>query len=165
MREESDVSSEDRKTQISGRHDDLGWISFGAFLIVIAAVYLTTPNIIHEVDLFIRDLELAKVYQRFELPVPSANHPVLYGAVERFCYVFGLVEIGILVFKWAKKSSVHGKAETFSGVVFWLGAGYLFTLLSGAQLSWLDFLALLIVLVGISIISRALFIFASRRSR
>jgi len=139
------------------RHrDDTGWISFGAFLIIIAIIYLRTPDLVQEVRAFASDFHLVEVFQNFWWYVPSTNHPVLYVAAEQFCYAFGLVHVAILGLKIARGSSTHGKAETFSSIVFWLGAGYVLGLLSQGVLSWLSFIAGLIILIGISIVSRAL---------
>ena len=147
------------------RGDETGWISFGAFLIIVAIIYLTTPNIVREVEAFLRDFQLAEVFQNFWWFVPSTSHPVVYGAAERFCYIFGVAQIGILGLRFATRSSIHGKAETFSSVVFWLGAGYVVGLLSQGVFSWLSFIAALIILIGISIVVRSLVLaFAPRRS-
>jgi len=149
----------------ASRGDETGWISFGAFLVIAAVIYLTTPNLSREIEAFIRDFHMVEVFQNFSWFLPSTNHPVVYGAAERFCYVFGVVQIGILGLRFATRSSIHGKAETFSGVVFWLGAGYVVGLLSQGVLSWLSFIAALIILIGISIVVRSLVLMlAPRRS-
>jgi hypothetical protein len=143
--------------------DDTGWISLGAFLIIVAVIYLRTPNLVQEVNAFISDFHLVELFQNFWWYVPSTNHPVLYTATEQFCYAFGLVQVVILGLKFAKGSSTHRKAETVSSIVFWLGAGYILGLLSQGVLSWLPFIAGLIVLTGISIVARALvLVFAPR---
>ena len=143
--------------------DDTGWISFGAFLIIIAVIYLRTPNLVHEARVFVSDFRLVELFQNFWWWVPSTNHPALYAAAGQFCYAFGLVQVVILGLKIAKRSSVHRKAETFSGIVFWLGAGYILGLLSQGVLLWLPFIAGSIILIGISIVARALvLVFAPR---
>jgi len=136
--------------------DDTGWISFGAFLIIVALIYLTTPNIVREVEAFFRDFQLEQIFNNFWWFVPSTNHPVVYGAAEKFCYLFGIVQLGIIALKFAKRSSIHAKAETASSIVFWFGMGYLLSLLAGGTLSWISFLAGFIILVGVSIIIRSL---------
>jgi hypothetical protein len=143
--------------------DDTGWISFGAFLIIIAVIYLRTPGLLSEIRAFVSDFHLVEVYQNFQWFVPSTNHPVLYTAAEQFCYAFGLVQVLVLGLEFARRSSMHRKAETFSSIVFWLGAGYVLSVLSQGALSWLSFIAGLIILVGISIVARALvLVFAPR---
>jgi len=136
--------------------DDTGWISFGAFLIIVALIYLTTPNIMREVEAFLRDFQLERIFDNFWWFVPSTNHPVVYGAAEKFCYLFGIVQLGIIALKFAKRSSIHAKAETTSSIVFWFGMGYILSLLAGGTLSWISFLASFIILVGVSIIIRSL---------
>jgi hypothetical protein len=145
------------------QRDDVGWISFGAFLILIAIIYLTTPNIVSEVRDFALDFKLVQLFPNIWWPVPSSNHPVLYNAAEMFCYAFGLVELGILGLRFAKRSPIRGKAEASSSVVFWLGAGYVLGMLSQGVLSWLSFLGALIILIGISIVVRSLILMFARR--
>jgi len=159
------MSSEirNRRSWHEHRRDETGWISFGAFLIIIAVIYLRTPGLLSEIKAFVSDFHLVEVYQNFQWFVPSTNHPVLYAAAEQFCYAFGLVQILILGLEFAGRSSVHRKAETFSSMVFWLGAGYILSLLSQGALLWLSFIAGLIILIGISIVARALvLVFAPR---
>jgi hypothetical protein len=143
--------------------DDTGWISFGAFLIIVAVIYLRTPGLLSEAKAFVNDFHLVELFQNFWWFVPSSNHPVLYTAAEQFCYAFGLVQILLLGLEFARGSSTHGKARTFSSVVFWLGTGYILSLLSQGVLTWLSFIAGLIILAGVSIVARALvLVFAPR---
>lgn len=148
----------------NGYHrEDTGWISFGAFLIIIAVIYLKTPGLLSDAKAFVTDFRLVELFQNFRWFVPSSNHPVLYYAAEQFCYAFGLVQILVLGLDFARRSSTHRKAETFSSIVFWLGAGYILSLLSQGALTWLSFIAGLVILVGISIVARALVLVFARR--
>jgi hypothetical protein len=148
----------------NGHHrEDTGWISFGAFLIIIAVIYLKTPGLLSEANAFVSDFHLVELFQNFWWFVPSSNHPVLYNAGEQFCYAFGLVQILVLGLEFARRSSTHRKAETFSSIVFWLGAGYILGTLSQGVLTWLSFVAGLVILVGISIVARALVLVFARR--
>jgi hypothetical protein len=125
--------------------------------------YLTNPNLLREAETFIRDFRLVQISQNFWWLEPSTNHPVLYSAAAQFCYVFALVHVAILFLRFAKASSTRGKAKTFSDVIFWLGAGYVFGILSTGTLAWLSFLGATIVLLGISIVVRStILLFAFR---
>jgi len=159
------MSSETPRREYWNEHhrDDTGWISFGAFLIIVAVIYLRTPNLLSEAKAFLNDFQLVELFQNFWWFVPSNNHPVLYDAAGQFCYAFGLVQILLLGLEFARGSSVHGKAQTLSSVVFWLGAGYVLGLLSQGVFSWLSFIAALVILAGVSIVVRALvLVFAPR---
>jgi len=151
-----------RQSRNEYHRDDTGWISFGAFLIIIAVIYLRTPGLLSEAKAFVTDFRLVELFQNFSWFVPSSNHPVLYNAAEQFCYAFGLVQILVLGLEFARRSSTHRKAETFSSIVFWLGAGYILGLLSQGVLTWLSFIAGLVILVGISIVARALVLVFAR---
>lgn len=146
------------------RRDDTSWISFGAFLIIIAVLYLRTPGLVSGVNAFVHDFRLVQVFQNFYWFMPSTNHPLLYAAAEQFCYAFGLVHIAVLGLEIAKGSSTHRKARASSSIVFWLGAGYILSLQSQGALSWLSFIASLIILMGVSIVVRALVLVFARHS-
>jgi len=145
------------------RGDEIGWISFGAFLIILGVIYVRTPNLIQEVRIFFSDFRLVEVFKNFWWFAPSTDHPVLYAAAEQFCYAFGVVQLGILGLRFAKGSSIHRRAETLSSAVFWLGAGFLLSQLSQGILSWLSFIAALVVLIGVSIIVSALVLVFARQ--
>jgi len=153
-----------RQSQNEYHRDDTGWISFGAFLIIVAVIYLRTPGLLSEAKAFVSDFRLVELFQNFWWFVPSSNHPVLYNAAEQFSYAFGLVQILVLGLEFARRSSTHRKAETFSSIVFWLGAGYILGLLSQGVLTWLSLIAGLIILVGISIVARALVLVFARHT-
>lgn len=138
------------------REDDFaGAISFGAFLILLAVLYLANPSLPNEAMAFVRDFRPVEISQNFWWLEPSSNHPVLYSAAEQFCYLFGFVQVAILGLKIAKRSSIREKARSFSDIIFWLGASYGFGMLSSGALAWIPFLGVLIVLIGISIVARS----------
>jgi len=145
------------------KRDDTGWISFGAFLIIASVIYLITPNLGREIEALLRDFRFVEVFHNFWWFVPSTSHPVLYRAAEWFCYAFGLVQVGILGLRFMMGSSVRGKADTFAGVIFWLGLGYAFGLLSRGTLSWISFLGVFVVLVGVSIVVQSLVLLLAPR--
>jgi hypothetical protein len=116
---------------------------------------MTNPSLPSEARAFIGDFKPVEISQNFWWLEPSSNHPVLYSAAEQFCYLFGLVQVAILGLKFAKRSSIREKARTFSDIIFWLGAGYVFGILSSGALAWIPFLGILIVLVGVSIVARS----------
>lgn len=137
------------------RDDFAGAISFGAFLILLAVSYLANPNIFSEVEAFVRDFKPVQITQNFWWLAPSSNHPVLYNAASQFCYIFGLIQIAVLVLLLVKTSSARQKTRTFSDILFWLGAGYLFGNLSSGTFPWISFIGALIILIGICIVVRS----------
>jgi len=138
------------------RRDILGFVPFGFFLISLGVIFLTTPNLFSEISDFFRDFQLVKIMEpNVFLPAPASNHPVLYGAVETFCYLFGIFQVGMLILRFAYGSSASQKAGTASDVVFWLGAGYLVGILRDQIIGWFTFIAGLIILIGITVIIRA----------
>ena len=147
------------------RDDYAGAISFGIFLILIALFYIANPNLLGEVRDFIHDFQLIPISGNIFWLGPSTNHPILYNAAAEFCYIYGVVLAGVLALMFLGKSPAREKARTFSGIVFWLGLGYAFGMLSIGTLAWIPFLGVFIILVGLSIVIRSgilLFAFRTR---
>jgi len=134
--------------------DRLSLASLGFFLILIGAILLVTPNYRNEFVSFFRDFHLVKVTPNVSLPAPKSSHPIVYTAVMEFCIAYGLFQIAILVFRFALRDPIDRKAGTASGIVFWLGAGYLLSMLLTESIGWFDFLAGLAIFVGLSIVVR-----------
>jgi hypothetical protein len=146
------------------RNDYAGAISFGMFLILIALFYIANPNLLSEVREFIRDFQLVPVSGNMFWLGPSTNHPILYNAAAEFCYIFGVVQVGVFALLFAGKSPIREKARTFSDIVFWLGLGYAFGMISIGTLAWISFVGAFIILVGLSIVIRSvILLFAFRR--
>lgn len=134
----------------------LNLISFGLFLLLIGAVYLNTPQIFSLVETFFRDLQLVRITDNLFLPAPTSNHPEFYGAIELFSFAYGITQGLLFILSFALNASLGKKSEFLSGVVFWIGVGYLFGLLSSRSVTWFLLLSGVIILLGLSIIMGAL---------
>ena len=145
----------------SGRYsevlDRLGFVSFGFFLIIVGVIFLITPNLHEEAVAFFQDFKLEEVYPNVYFPAPASSHPIIYRAAMRFCIAYALFQIAILALKFVLRDSLDSKAETLSGIVFWLGAGYLLNMLSVETINWFPFLGGLIIFAGLSLVVRSLF--------
>ncbi len=138
--------------------DRLGFASFGFFLVLIGVIFVITPNLGNEIADFLKDFELAEVSPKVYFPKPGSDRPVLYTAVAQFCIAYGLFQIAILILRLYFGDYLSRKAGTLSGVVFWLGAGYLLIILSAGNIEWFAFLSGLIIFVGLSLVVRSLVI-------
>ena len=139
------------------KRDMLGFASFGFFLLLIGVILLIMPNLLEEVRDFFEDFKLEEeVFPNVFLPVPASSHPVVYTAVARFCLVFGLFQIFILVLRFVFREHVDKIAGTFSGMILWLGAGFVANMLSAETIKWFVFLGWIIVLIGLSLVIRSL---------
>jgi len=155
----------------SHREGLISAISVGFFFVVLGAIFATTPNLFNRIIDFFRDFDLVAVpnLRNVLLPAPanpfSENHLVVYGAVEQFSYVWCLFQLVILALRFVVRSPVKKAAETVSNIVFWFGAGFLIRtfLIETTRLSlitgmtrWFVFWAAIIMLIGVSLIIRAI---------
>jgi len=134
----------------------LNLISFGLFLLLIGAVYLNSPQIFSFIEAFFKDLQLVRLTDNLYLPTPISNHPEFYSAVELFCFAYGITQGLLSILSFTLNASLGKRYEFISGIVFWIGVGYLFRLLSSRSATWFHLLSGIIILLGISIIMGAL---------
>lgn len=142
-------------------------ISVGFFLILIGAIFFTTPNFLGKVLAFFRNFDIVRVpHTEMFLPAPASTgaHSSVYSAVMRFCFAWGIFQIFVLAIRFVARSPLSKKAETVSGIVFWTGTGFLIRILLGepmATVTWFVFWSGVLMLIGTSLVVRAI-IFAIR---
>jgi hypothetical protein len=144
-------------------------ISVGAVFILIGVIYVATlpVSLWEKVVAFFNSFSTLQVSTGIYLPAPAvpAAHTVLYNAVFQFCLGLGILQVILLALRLAWHSPIGRTAETIGHLVFWLGASYLvFTFLNSATTleTWFMFWAAIIVVLGVSLIARALVLFARR---
>jgi hypothetical protein len=139
-------------------------ISTGFFLVLVGMIFIFTPNLFESILTFLRNLTLRPVpHLGFSLPAPesAAAHLTVYLAAERFALVWGLFRALMLVLTFAVHSSTRRKAEAFSSIIFWLGSALLIQILLIETTKWFEYWAAIIMLLGMSLIARAVFLAAS----
>jgi hypothetical protein len=149
----------------------LSAVAVGAVLILIGIVFVSTPNIISDAGKFFGDFTIVQVPSTgISLPAPAhpADHAELYGAVAQFSLGLGILQILMLALRLVLGSPIKKTAETVGNLVFWFGDSYLVSaFLNNATTSemWFMFWAALLVILGVSMIARALVLFAKKLSR
>jgi len=139
------------------KQDILGLASFGFFLFLVGVIWVTTPNLSKEVIDFFKDFKPEKeIFPNVFLPAPTHHHPVVYTAIARFCLGLGIFQIFILFLRLFFREPMDKLAGTFSGVIFWLGAGSVANMLSAGTIKWFVFIGWIIVLIGLSLVIRSL---------
>jgi len=154
--DEGSVEEPERPERRLEERDRLEFVSFGFFLVLVGTINLITPNIYSEFVAFFKDFKLVEVAPNLFFPSPASNHPIVYGAVMKFCFAFGLFQVVILGLRFVFRDTLGRKAGTLSGIIFWLGAGFLSNMLLTENIDWFAFLSGLIIFVGLSLVVRSL---------
>lgn len=165
---------------LSHKHREglIGGVSAGFFFVLVGAIFVITPNLFGKIIDFINDFRLRSVPNLGGIvwPAPASpfTHSVVYVAVEQFSYVWGLFQIVVLALRLAIGSPVNKTAETVSNIVFSFGTGFLvrsflietvrFPLVSGLT-RWFAFWAVIIILLGASLIIRGVILAAASMRR
>ncbi len=134
----------------------LGWLSFGAFLVIVGTLFLVNPDLASQIEDFVTNFELKQVRGNFYFPTPkSPHHPILYNSLAMFCFAYGTYQFLLLILKFALRAAPAKKTETFTSVIFWFATGFMVSMLKNETMEWLTFIAGLVILAAIAIIIRS----------
>lgn len=138
-------------------------VAFGGFFILIGLVLALNPNIFQEISAFFNNFTMAKYpfsggSISLLAPADPAAHSTLYAALIQFDIGIGILQVILLALRVLFHSNVGRLAETVGNIVFWFGAAFLVNtfLLGGTLQGWFQYWSALIVLVGVSLVARAM---------
>jgi len=145
-------------------------ISAGFFFLLIGVIFVITPNLFDRTVDFINDFGLERLPNTavyFFAPHSPLLHQIVFRAVEQLSYAIGFFQIVILALRFFAGSPWNKKAESVSNLVFWIGAGYLIrrlliestirtAMIWTAMTTWFVFWSAIIMLLGVSLIVRAI---------
>jgi len=143
-------------------------ISLGAFFILVGVVFAITPNLFDDIVAFFNNFDIVQVPGTgIVLPAPTApwTHTAVYSAAAQFSLGIGILQILILALRLIAHSPLNKTAETVGNLFFWFGTSYLvYTLLNETTTLriWFAFWSGIIVLIGVSLIIRAIILLARR---
>ena len=150
------------------RHKEaiLSAISVGFFFVLVGFIFIITPNLTDKMVDFFQDIafvNVARLPSNFYLPRPATigAHVTIYSAVEQFSLAWGVFLVAMLVIRFATGSQTRKKAENLGDIVFWFGSAYLVRTWLIGESKWFEFWALILMLLGISLIVRAVFLAAA----
>jgi len=158
-----------QKTIPRGHRESLvSAISAGFFFVLAGTIFIITPDLYNDAKTFFLDFKTVQVPNaNIFLPVPASPdaHLAIYSAVKLFCIVWAIFELVLLILRVIVHSAVDKEAETASNIIFWSGASYLIqTLLNEATTItiWFTFWSEIIMLIGITLVTRAVVLAAAR---
>lgn len=152
------------------RHEGLlSAVSIGFFLILIGVLFITTPNLSNSVVNFFSDFTSRQVENTgIYVPIPQNvySYGDIYLTVRQFCIVWGLFLVALLGARLVLGSHIRRLAQNVGDIVFWLGAAYATQTFLVAPavdtLEWFEFWTAIIMLIGVSLIARGIFLAAAR---
>jgi hypothetical protein len=154
----------------SRRHREglIAGISAGFFFIVAGALFVIMPTLFDRIVAFFNNFDIVTI-PNLGIPWPAPatpfTHSTVYLAAERFCFIWGVFEIVLLVLRLVLRSNIDKIAETASNILYWLGAGVLvrmfllefvrFPTVTGLT-RWFAYWAAIIMLFGVTLIIRGI---------
>ena len=153
------------------RHNEglFGALTAGFFFLLIGILFITIPNLFDKTISFFQDFNAVRVSHTdiyLPAPVTPSLHTTVYNAVFQFSLVWAFFEIAILILRISAGARYRRISRSFGQIIFWFGTAlltnrYLTSMTTGMtlvsqQTRWFVFWALLIALIGISLIVRAI---------
>jgi hypothetical protein len=145
-------------------------VSVGAVFILIGTVYVTTlpTSLWDKIVDFFKSFDVVKLSDNLSLPAPAVPgaHAVVYNAAFQFCIGLAILQIILLTLRLMMHSPISKTAETAGNLVYWFGASYLVpTFLNSATTvaTWFAFWAAILIVLGVSMIARAIVLFIMKR--
>ena len=140
-------------------------ISAGFFLLLVGAIFVITPNLFESILDFFKDFKLVDVPNTdivfLGLDFPE-SHLTVYQAAGQASAALCVFQIVILVLRFIIPSSWGKRAETVGNFVYWAGAAFLIQLFLVESTQWFVFWSTIIMIVGVSLIARAVVMAISR---
>lgn len=140
-------------------------ISVGFFLVLVGTIFIITPNLFDKILDFLRSFGLLDVPHTdltFIGPEFPFLHLTVYQAVAQFSIALAVFQIFILALRFVIPSSWEKRSETAGNFVYWTGAAILIQLFLIENTQWFVFWSTLIIIIGVSLITRAAVIAISR---
>ena len=151
----------------------IGVISVGAVLILIGTIYVATlpTSLWDKTVTFFSSFNSVPVQNTtIYLPVPAEPgiHTVVYNAAFQFCIGIAILQVILLLLRLLWRSPIDKTSETIGNLVYWFGASYLvptFLNSTTTETTWFAFWAAIILVIGLSMIARAIVLFAKKQFR
>lgn len=157
------MGQEVRHFRLAYREGIFTAISVGFFFILVGAIFAATSSLYDGLrtffssDSWMTD-KVGNTNVFIPVPVNPSAHSAVYQAAFEFCLIWGFFQVFLLIFRFVVGSRPRRKARTASSVAFWLGASYLINTYLNATTTketWYTFWAAILILIGISLIIRA----------
>jgi len=148
-------------------------VSTGLFFVLVGVIVIINLNLWSEIGKFLNSFTITRVANTsVNLPVPSspAAYTAVYSAAFQFALGIGALQILVLAMRFTVGSRMRRIAQTVGSLVFWFGTAYALSVLSGMkstlalsqqQTMWFQFWAVIIILIGLSLIARAAVLLAA----
>jgi len=140
-------------------------ISVGFFILLVGSLFVINPNLFDKTLDFFKDFDTVNVPNTdvtFFAPEFPNRHSLVYQSAGQFSIALGVFQIVILALRFVIPSSWGKRSETVGNLVFWVGAGFLIQLFLIENTQWFVFWSTIIILVGVSMIARAIVMAVAR---
>lgn len=150
--------SRDKKPVLNGIEGIFTAVSFGFFLLVLGALFVTTPDLMGKITDFFGDFTFTNVPHTdisFLAPEYPRSHLALYNVMGQISIAVVVFQAIMIVLRFVLPSSWAKRSETVGNFVYWIGVAFLvqWFLIDGTQ--WFVFWSAILMAAGVSLIARA----------
>ncbi len=147
------------------KSDFVGLATAGMVLLLLAALYIMTPNIFSNLVDFFSSFELLEIAPGYMVFRPSASNALVYAFVFQFCAGIAMVYFFTVLLHLLSSSPLHKTGSSFIGTLTWFGFAWSTYLLLIESLDWVTWMGYMALVLGFSIVIGSQLIFLEERFR
>lgn len=157
--------SKRKETKLHNQEGLFTAISIGFFLLLVGSLFVINSNLFGSIMDFFKDFKLVDVPNTdimFPAPEFPQLHLTVYQAARQFSIALAVFQVVILALRFFIPSSWEKRSETVGNFVYWGGTSFLIQLFLIETTQWFTFWSTIIILIGVSLIARAVVMAVSR---
>ncbi len=158
------MSESSRGSSRKPKEGMLSAITIGFLLVLVGMLFVVNPDLPNKIIDFARpesfELKTVATSLNVSLPIPKdlRAHLLMYRTAEQFCLVWAVFLVAMQGVRFILGVPARSKAEGFGNIAFWFGAAYFVQTLLVDTTKWFEFWAMIVALVGVSLVVRGLFL-------
>ena len=157
--------SKRKETKLHNQEGLFTAISIGFLLLLVGTLFIINSNLFGSIMDFFKDFKLVDVPNTdimFPAPEFPQLHLTVYQVARQFSIALAVFQVIILALRFFIPSSWEKRSETVGNFVYWGGTSFLIQLFLIETTQWFTFWSTIIILIGVSLIARAVVMAVSR---
>ncbi|MHA2407874.1 MAG: hypothetical protein ACXACA_05845 [Candidatus Ranarchaeia archaeon] len=134
------------------KSDFVGIVTFGMFLILVAGLYIITPNVFSNFSDFFTSFELVEIATGYNVVRPAIPNVVVFQLGFQFCVGIAVVSSVSVLLHLLTSSPLHKTGSSFIGTLTWFGFSWSSYLLFVGSLEWVTWMGYTAIILGVSVV-------------
>jgi hypothetical protein len=145
------------------KSDYVGIVTAGMFLILVAMLYIITPNVFSNFSDFFTSFELVEIATGYTVVRPAIPNIVVFQLGFQFSVGIAVVNSIAVLLHLLTSSPLHKTGSSIIGTLTWFGFSWSSYLLYIGSLDWITWMGYVALIFGVSVVISSQLIFFEDR--